>query len=62
MTTKELNPMVRAIGPSRGHTCKLCRYLLAIEGNTRRYYKCQLRGVSNSAATDHRQSWNACAH
>jgi len=58
----EPNPMVRRHGAACPvATCRTCRHLLRTEGGMRIFYKCRLRVVSSSAATDHRCGWNACA-
>jgi len=58
----EPNPMVRRHGAaSPVATCRTCSHLLRTEGGMRIFYKCRLRGVSSSGATDHRVGWNACA-
>ena len=54
------NPMVihHGRGPEDAR-CKTCRHIIA-EGYNRTYYKCARRGVTLSAATDHRLKWQAC--
>jgi hypothetical protein len=56
---KDPNPMVMAHGVLEGKTCKDCIHLCYHEFS-KRYYKCDLRGCSNSMTTDHRVRWNAC--
>lgn len=55
------NPCVRkhGFGPE-GVRCVSCSRL-SNHVRGRRYYKCELRGVTHSPATDHRVSWDACA-
>jgi hypothetical protein len=53
------NPMIRLFGETQGKKCKECLYLCYREF-AKRYYKCQLRGCSGSATTDHRVNWPAC--
>ena len=55
------NPMVRkaGLGPD-GVTCKDCRFLIEVYGNTKKYFKCGHRGITSGAGTDHRQGWDAC--
>ena len=56
------NPMIvrHGRGPE-GARCKTCRHILAFSptGN-RTYWKCDLRAISRSDASDHRQKWDAC--
>jgi hypothetical protein len=56
------NPCVALHGPGpEGQTCKGCvhlRYPLNVAG---RFWKCDIRRVSRSRATDHRVTWPACA-
>ena len=53
--------MVRRHGQSvRDVTCRDCRFIVKHEYQ-RAYYKCQKRGDTSSAATDHRVGWRACA-
>ena len=57
---ENINPMVRANGllePRR--RCKDCKHLF-YHMTVKRYYKCDLRGFSYGAATDHRVNWWAC--
>lgn len=42
-----------------GRQCKDCKHLGYTEHN-KRYYKCELRGVTSSATTDHGYRWPAC--
>ena len=56
------NPMIvrHGRGP-KGETCRTCRHMLATSVRTNRtYWKCEWRGVSRCAATDHRLKWAAC--
>lgn len=55
------NPMVLIYGPGpEGKTCWECSNIRSMVFN-RRIYKCRLRGITASAATDHRPRWPACA-
>ena len=57
------NPMVQAYGFGlRGKKCRTCKYLLVNQPGQNRYYKCELRGVTNGPGTDHRVGWNACSN
>lgn len=54
------NPMLRRYGAGPdGKKCKTCRHLYCKEF-AGRYYKCDLRGDTNGAGTDHRVNWPAC--
>lgn len=56
------NPMVRQFGQApQGRQCKGCVHLFLQPGVAGRYFKCDLRGVTRGAATDHRVRWPACA-
>ena len=57
----EPNPCVRlwGVGPDEAK-CKTCTHLVARRYYPRTYYKCDLRKMSASTATDHRVSWRAC--
>jgi hypothetical protein len=56
------NPMVRkyGLGP-KGKKCLDCEYGFFNSGNTKKFYKCKLRGVSNGQATDHSSRFQACS-
>ena len=56
------NPMIRAFGMAHDPLarCKDCKNLV-YKQYAKRYYKCILRGCSNSEATDHRLHWQACS-
>ncbi|MEN6547729.1 MAG: hypothetical protein ABFE07_16975 [Armatimonadia bacterium] len=60
----EPNPCVRLWGPGpEGAKCRTCTLLVLVVryGAGRRYYKCRMRRMSMSEATDHRVGWRACA-
>jgi hypothetical protein len=60
VSTKEQNPMLRAygVGPT-DKRCKECVFFIRKQlGGT--YFKCQFRGNTNGAATDHRANWPTC--
>jgi len=54
------NPMVWKYNRTEGKKCKQCALLIKDTYHNKAYYKCQLRGISRSMATDHRINWNAC--
>lgn len=58
---KEVNPMVvkYGLGPD-DKRCKDCEYLVGYR-QSKVWYKCKLRGVSKSEATDHRVNWETCS-
>lgn len=51
--------MYRHFGTTEDQRCKGCRHLICYDYN-RRYYKCELYGISHSEATDWRLSYQAC--
>lgn len=56
-----INPMPARHGPGpEGTTCASCVHLVSSFGGSRSYYKCELRGISSSVATDHRLKWPTC--
>jgi len=54
------NPCVKIydFGP-KDKRCKHCVHLFSY-GNTRNYFKCDLRRVTHGPATDHRANWQTC--
>ena len=44
-----------------GKRCKSCTFLRRSYGHTRTYYKCALKGISHSEATDIRLKDPACS-
>lgn len=60
--TKEgTNPMLAYGKGPEGRTCKTCAHI-RVNRFGKNYYKCAKRGMSASAATDHRLKWPACAY
>jgi hypothetical protein len=58
---RSANPMVRTWGEGpAGVACAKCSHLFARQF-AGRYYKCDLRKLSNGPGTDHRVNWPACA-
>ncbi|MFO1487974.1 MAG: hypothetical protein U1F65_05815 [Verrucomicrobiota bacterium] len=57
----EPNPCVMLYGPGPTTArCKHCQMFLRVtKGKT--YFKCALRRISNSEATDHRANWPTCS-
>lgn len=56
-----VNPMVIGYGEGPAdRRCHDCAHLIRSHGGSREYYKCDLRGVSSSATTDHRWGWPTC--
>ena len=55
------NPMVKAYGRywEDNVRCKDCKHLF-YKQYANRYYKCELRGDTGGAGTDHRKYWPAC--
>lgn len=60
---RPVNPCLALYGPGPdGQTCKGCVHLrYPVERNPQaRHWKCDLRKLSHSTATDHKVSWPAC--
>ena len=58
---KKVNPMVLKYGADpNNRRCKDCKHLQGCR-QSKVWYKCLLRGVSHSEATDHRVNWEACS-
>jgi hypothetical protein len=56
------NPAVEVWGAGPvGVTCATCLYLTRMRNNSWTGYKCQKRGISHGAGTDHRLKWQACS-
>ena len=55
---KKGNPLIAKYGP--GPVGTMCRTCINFLGD-RKFFKCELRGVSNSHSTDHRMKWPTCA-
>ncbi len=54
------NPCVALYGPGPENTkCKECRLFIR-KAKSKVYFKCELRGNTNGAATDHRANWPTC--
>ena len=60
MTERKIHAMHRRFGTCGVMRCKTCKHCLCIDHHNRRYYKCELYGVSYSEATDWRLSYPAC--
>lgn len=56
---KRINPCLAVYGTMPGKKCKDCNRLVKVS-MSRTYYKCEMRRMSHSAASDHRVNWNAC--
>ena len=59
MAIRKIELMHREFGASPGHKCQHCDNLI-VRHRDRRYYKCEVYGISNSEATDWRLSYDAC--
>lgn len=58
---KKSNPLVPLYGPGpEGATCGGCAHLYIKPGTSKRYYKCDLRRLTESESSDHRVRWQAC--
>ena len=47
-------------GVVEGKFCKECKHFIQYDYRNRRYFKCEMLGLSNSKATDIRKSDKAC--
>ena len=55
------NPCIAVYGKGPdGIKCKSCEHLL-VRKFSKWYFKCALRKISSSPATDHRVNWPACS-
>ena len=52
--------VMRALFGGNGDKCKYCRHLISHKPGDRRYYKCELYGLSCGEATDWKISERAC--
>lgn len=59
MTIRKIDLMHNQFGFSPGNKCKTCDNLICQIAN-RRWYKCTVYGVTDSAASDWRLSYDAC--
>lgn len=59
MTIRKIDLMHREFGFSTGHKCQYCDNLIVQQAN-RRYYKCEVYGITDSEASDWRLSYDAC--
>ena len=57
---KGIEAMHRQFGRFDDQRCKDCRHLISGEYHDRIYHKCELYGMSHSAATDWRLSYPSC--
>ena len=59
MTIRKIDLMHREFGVCPGKKCKYCDNLIVQQAN-RRYYKCEVYGITDSEASDWRLSYDAC--
>lgn len=57
---KKVNPMVLKYGELEGLTCKTCTHLKRRCHGAGVFIKCELRGITHGAGTDHLANWEAC--
>lgn len=62
LTCANENPCVTkyGIGPA-GKQCTKCNHLIRDHYHNQTYLKCEVRGITRGAGSDHRASWPACA-
>ena len=59
MVIRKIDLMHREFGVCPGKKCQYCDNLIVQQAN-RRYYKCEVYGVTDSEASDWRMSYDAC--
>lgn len=59
MTIRKIDLMHQVFGVCPGKKCQYCDNLIVQQAN-RRYYKCEVYGITNSEASDWRLSYDAC--
>ena len=59
MTIRKIDLMHREFGVCPGKKCQYCDNLIVQQAN-RRYYKCEVYGITDSEASDWRLSYDAC--
>ena len=60
MIERRIVAMHKRFGTNYGLCCKGCSHLIGGMWHDRRYYKCEIYGLSHSKASDWRRSWMAC--
>ena len=60
MVERKIAAMHKRFGIDDFHQCKECDHLIGGEYRGRRYYKCELYGMTHSVATDWRLRYQAC--
>ena len=60
MNERKIYAMHRLYGTCGVMRCKDCDHLIGNKYHDRRYYKCELYGITGSEATDWRLSYQAC--
>jgi hypothetical protein len=60
MIERRIAAMHKRFGTNYALCCKDCNHLICGEYHGRRYYKCEIYGLSHSESSDWRRSWMAC--
>jgi len=60
MIERRIDAMHKRFGTNYALCCKNCNHLICGEYHDRRYYKCEIYGLSHSESSDWRRSWMAC--
>ena len=60
MTERKIQAMHKLFGTCGVFRCKDCPHLIGGKYHDRQLYKCELYGLTHSAATDWRLSYQAC--
>lgn len=58
---KKVNPMLVCGKGPEDKRCKHCAHFIVKEFHNKTYFKCEFRGDTNGAGTDHRANWPTCA-
>jgi len=62
MKNPPIATMHSMFGKRDGSICRDCTNLLGYSYFGKKYYKCDIYGVSHSTATDWKLKWQACGH
>ena len=60
MIERRIAAMHKRFGTNTTMYCKDCSHLISGEYHCKRYYKCELYGLSHSESSDWRRGWMAC--
>lgn len=60
MVERRIAAMHKRFGSNGALCCKDCSHLISGMWHDRKYYKCEIYGMSHSESSDWRRSWMAC--